>query len=340
MEIRTERIERPTSDELVSALLAVRRAADAARDPDDPPIGPAELVPHLFVARPLQSRSVWLARRGDDPVGIGVAGASNEGANTHYSEVELDVVQGDDAATTEVHRALLRAAVPRLIGEGARTVAWWPDDDVARGSAAAAGLTFRQQERCSRLRTADLDDALLDEWTDAASARAAGYRLEQWTGRCPDHLLQAYADAYSGMNDAPLDEIEFTPERYTPQIVRRSEEVAAACGRTIVASLVVAPDGTGAGMTRIDVHPERPQIAHQEDTAVVAAHRGRRLGRWLKAANLRLARQAAPQIAVVQTYNAESNPWMLDINVSMGFRPYRAFDAYQGSLDAVRAAVA
>lgn len=340
MELRTERIERPSSGDLVEALLAVRWAADAARDPDDPPIGPAELVPDLFVDRPRETRSVWLARRGDVPVGIGVAGASTEGANTHYSEVELDVVPTDPTSTAEVHRALLRAAVPWLVDQGARTVAWWPDDDVAQGSAAAAGLTFRQQERCSRLRIADLDDALLAEWMDATAACAGGYRIEQWTGRCPDHLLEAYAAAYSAMNDAPLDEVEFTPEPYTPGIVRRSEQVASACGRTIVASLVVAPDGSGAGMTRIDVHPERPQIAHQEDTAVVPAHRGRRIGRWLKAANLRLAQQAVPQIAVVQTYNAESNPWMLDINVRMGFRPYRSFGAYQGPLDGVSAALA
>lgn len=332
------RLEQPLDSATVAALVDVRRAVDAVRDPGDPPVGPGELVPDLFVVRPREVRSVWLATSGGQPVGVLGAGASVEGGNAGYAEVEIDAVPGGGAHDVQV--ALLRSAVPWLEEHGARTLAWWPDDDVGRGVAAAAGLTFRQQERCSRLRVADVDDHLLDAWIEAPNAREAGYRLEQWTGACPDELLDAYVAAYTAMNDAPLDEIEWTPEPYTPAIVRRSEEVAAARGVTIHASLVVAPDGTGAGMTRIDVHPERPQLAHQEDTAVVPAHRGRRIGRWLKAANLRRVREHIPEVDLVQTYNAESNPWMLDINVAMGFRPYRAYDAYQGPIDAVRDALA
>src|SRR5690606_7250690 len=89
--------------------------------------------------------------------------------------------------------------------------------------------------------------------------------------------------------------------------------------------------GEAAGFTEIAVYGERPQLAHQRDTGVLAAHRGHRLGRWLKAANLRLALEHEPRIEVVETYNAESNPWMLGINVDMGYRPHVAYRAYQGS---------
>ncbi|QGG96152.1 hypothetical protein [Actinomarinicola tropica] len=330
-------LEQPLDDQVVAALVAVRRAADAARDPDDPPVGAAELVPDLFVDRPREVRAVWLATHDDAPVGLLVGGVSVDGENAGYAELEIDVVPGPSAAGTQ--RTLLRAALPWFESRSARTLAWWPDDATSRSVAAEAGMTFRQQERCSRVRVAELDDALLDEWTAAVDAQAAGYRLELWTGACPDELLDPYVAAYTAMNDAPLDEIDWTPEQYTAAIVRRSEEVAAARGVTVHAAVVVAPDGSGAGMTRIDVHPERPQLAHQEDTAVVPAHRGRRIGRWLKVANLRAVRERVPEVAIVETFNAESNPWMLDINVAMGFRPYRAYDAYQGPIGAVRDAL-
>jgi mycothiol synthase len=97
----------------------------------------------------------------------------------------------------------------------------------------------------------------------------------------------------------------------------------------VFGSLALAPDGAAAGMTAIFVHPDRPRFAHQEDTAVVPVHRGYGLGRWLKAANLRQARGAVPEIEIVQTYNAETNGPMLDINVAMGFRPFRTYYAYQ-----------
>jgi mycothiol synthase len=80
-------------------------------------------------------------------------------------------------------------------------------------------------------------------------------------------------------------------------------------------------------------------VAEQDDTGVVAAHRGHALGRWLKSENLRRAREHQSAMEVVQTFNAESNPHMLAINVEMGFRPYRTFSTWQGSLADVRAAL-
>jgi hypothetical protein len=106
-----------------------------------------------------------------------------------------------------------------------------------------------------------------------------------------------------------------------------------------VSTLALAPNGTAAGASQILVSRLRPPVAHQEDTGVVAAHRGHALGRWLKSENLRLALEHNPDVEVVQTFNAESNPHMLAINVDMGFRPYRSYAVWQGSLADALAAV-
>ena len=57
----------------------------------------------------------------------------------------------------------------------------------------------------------------------------------------------------------------------------------------------------------------------------------------MKAENLRRALAHQPGIAVIETYNAESNPHMLAINVEMGFRPHRAFSTWQGPVSAAAA---
>jgi mycothiol synthase len=78
----------------------------------------------------------------------------------------------------------------------------------------------------------------------------------------------------------------------------------------------------------------RPSVGRQGDTGVVEAHRGHGLGRWLKAENLRRALAHQPGIDVIETYNAESNPYMLAINVDMGFRPHRTYGTWQGPVAA------
>ncbi len=83
----------------------------------------------------------------------------------------------------------------------------------------------------------------------------------------------------------------------------------------------------------------RPSLGRQGDTGVVASHRGHGLGRWLKAENLRRALDHQPAIEVIETYNAESNPHMLAINVEMGYRPYRTYGTWQGPVAAAAEAV-
>jgi GNAT superfamily N-acetyltransferase len=337
MGISVEPLALPLADEVVDALVDLRRASDAVANPDDPPVGAGELLPDLFFDRPLERRSVWLARRDGRPVGFGVGGVDVEGENVGYAEVEIDVHPTHEGSGIEA--AVVAASLPWFEELGARSIAWWPTDDGGRAAAESLGLTFRQLERCSRLQVGDVDDAQQAAWSDAERARAAGYEIVTWRGSCPDHLLDAYATAYSAMADAPLDDIDWTPHAVTSDEVRRREDGAARRGRSIFAGLVVDAGGAAAGMTRIDVHADRPQLGHQEDTAVVPGHRGFAIGRWLKAANLRQVRDAVPELAVVETYNAESNPWMLAINVDMGFRPHRAFHAYQADLTTVAAAV-
>jgi GNAT superfamily N-acetyltransferase len=333
VDLSIEMLIDPLDEITMAALLDMRHASDAVRNREDPPVGPVELHSDLMVSRPEEARRAWAAVAGGGVVGVLSAGVLVEGANVGYSEIEVDVHPHHRSG--DVEPALLRAALPWMRGEGARTLAWWPYDELGNEVAAGVGLTFRQEERCSRLQVADVDDGQQNEWIAAPRARAAGYTIEMWTGSCPAHLVAAFADARSAMSDAPLDDIEFDPAPISVARVRESERIRASVGERHYLALALDANGAAAGMSGIVVTPERPEYGHQEDTAVIAAHRGHALGRWLKAANLRQVRAATPELRFVETYNAQSNPWMLAINVEMGFRPYRSYSAYQGDIDAL-----
>ncbi|MDH3680670.1 MAG: hypothetical protein OEV40_12035, partial [Acidimicrobiia bacterium] len=201
------------------------------------------------------------------------------------------------------------------------------------------GMTKRQQERCSRVHVDDIDDALLATWEAAAVDVAPGYWIEQWEGPVPATLLEAWCTAAAAMEDAPLDDVEYDAETRRPAEQQTADESLQASGFVAYRTLALGPGSEPAGMTQLVVHQERPEIGYQGDTGVLAAHRGHGIGRWLKAANYRQTSAAQPDLGLIETYNAQSNPWMLEINMAMGFRPHHVYDAYQAPIATVAAAV-
>lgn len=336
-DLRVTEIRADHSAEQLDGLLTVQRAVDAELDPDDPPIPAQELRADLFQPPARRRKRVWLATVDGEPVGSAVTAQELDGVND--ATVELEVLVAREWRRHGVGSALARAALPAIADAGGTSVlgwSWWPAADPF---CEMLGMTSRQVERCSRLRLADLDLDQQRRWRDAAPARASGYRLVGWAGVCPDERAEALADALASMVDAPLDEIDFDPQRLTGPQVQDRERGWDRAGYDTVTTLALAPDGTAAGASQLLVSRLRPMVGEQADTGVVAAHRGHALGRWLKSENLRRAIEHQPGMAVVQTYNAESNPYMLAINVDMGFRPYHSFTTWQGPVAAALAAV-
>ena len=64
-------------------------------------------------------------------------------------------------------------------------------------------------------------------------------------------------------------------------------------------------------------------IGWQGLTGVRDVHRGRGLGKWLKAEMLLRVRRDFPEVRVVSTGNASSNEAMLSINERLGFRTHK-----------------
>ena len=70
----------------------------------------------------------------------------------------------------------------------------------------------------------------------------------------------------------------------------------------------------------VAVDAETPTLAYQHDTRVVRAHRGHRLGLLLKADMMRWLAVAEPQVESIDTWNAETNQHMIEVNERLGYR--------------------
>ena len=110
----------------------------------------------------------------------------------------------------------------------------------------------------------------------------------------------------------------------------RAAEVANVVARHDSWVVGVRHDDSGevVGLSDLFLPQARPWIAFQGDTGVVAAHRGRRLGAWMKAVNHQRLRRERPEVEVVSTWNASQNEPMLRINRALGFAPAQRFRAW------------
>ncbi len=234
-------------------------------------------------------------------------------------------------------RALLDAVLARADAEG-RTVlieAKVPfadlEDHGYRRFAEKAGFTYSNVEVVRHL---DLPVPGLEiaEWEREAAQKAGGYRIETHVDGVPEALLPSYLTLLGQLAvDAPTGAVDYEEEQMTPERYATNLESLRAAGRTMYDTLAVTPDGVVAAHSTMAV-PSLPKTdVSQWGTFVHREHRGHRLGLATKAVNLRAVQKAHPEMQRIVTQNAETNQWMIAVNVRMGFEPVEA------SLEMVRA---
>jgi mycothiol synthase len=152
-----------------------------------------------------------------------------------------------------------------------------------------------------------------------AAAPVPGYSLRSWTSRAPDELLDSYAAARNAVNDSPQTEGS-AEDTWTPEIVREFEAVVAERGRETRVTVALDEAGAVVGFTELRLSPEPGAVARTEDTATVAAHRGRGIATWVKSESLRLLAAQRPDVVQVTTSNDTVNASMLAVNRKLGFR--------------------
>ncbi len=207
----------------------------------------------------------------------------------------------------------------------------------AAALAERAGMKNAFHAQRSRLVLADVDWDMVDGWVARAPERASDYDVLFLPPPIADEHLQAYCDLHDVMNTAPLEDFERDPEVVTPELWRGLEEIDRE--RQTEFLVYVArhkASGTFVGLTELIYQRLNPAQAWQADTGVESAHREKGLGRWLKAAMLQKIRSDYPLVERIDTDNAGSNEPMLNINITLGFRPIVMNHIWQGDVATIR----
>ena len=248
--------------------------------------------------------------------------------NQHLGGV--DVYVRADHRRRGIGTALLAHATEILAADNRRSMT----GEAPAGSAGAAfGRARGADEKLGELRSSldvtVLDDDHLGHQLAAAEQASGDYELLRWKGRCPDDLVEAYAAVAHAMNSAPRGELDLEDLAIDTDRMRHREERVASTGAR---SYVVVARKRGAselaGFTELVVTPGGA-TGMQEDTGVITAHRGHRLGLRVKAAMLQWLRDEEPDLRVVTTWNAETNGHMLAINWALGFQRQERWSALQ-----------
>jgi GNAT superfamily N-acetyltransferase len=224
------------------------------------------------------------------------------------------------------------AAADDAVPDPTRTV-WLRRDDDHVARFLSNGWSFAQAERHS-IQPIPVDHAVLRAACDPTRAAAAGYEVVTWVGPSSEEYLDDLARLNEGMaTDPPLGEVDWRPEIWDADRVRRSEERAALTGTFLTTAVRHIGTGRLVGFTQINTSHAHPEVAYQWSTIVLAEHRGHGLGLLLKAVNARLLQESFPRVRRVHTWNADENDWMLKVNVALGYAKVGIEACWQKVLD-------
>ncbi|MGH3981262.1 MAG: GNAT family N-acetyltransferase, partial [Pseudonocardiaceae bacterium] len=181
-----------------------------------------------------------------------------------------------------------------------------------------------------RLDIESVDPTVLARLDAQSRTKSQNYSLVQWVGATPQRWLDDIAYLTSRViTDAPMDDLRWDAEAYDATRLRQRDISCLATGRHIVTTAALGSSGRLVAFTQIAGYATSHWFADQCDTIVAPEHRGHRLGTLIKVANLNYACAQRPELRVIDTCNADSNPYMVRINEAMGFRPYRRVGEWQ-----------
>ncbi len=298
----------------LDACFRLEQAAAAVDRADEPaPTREAAIARLTRPPVPDRRRLHWLARTaaGSDPIGIAQLMLLGEQASDLAA---FDITVDPEHRRRGVGNALLRAVARAASDRHALLIEGITDGSAGQAWATAQGFCVAQRTITLTLDLATVDHA---RWRVRA---APGYRLASWTGSSPDDLLDSYARARNAISEAPHGDMSFTEPEWTAERVRAEERAAHARGCQLMVVIAVhEASAEVAGLTYLEVHRHQPELAIQQDTAVLAMHRGHGLGAWMKAANLVRLTTDCPRVTHVRTSNATDNAHMLRVNRQVGF---------------------
>jgi GNAT superfamily N-acetyltransferase len=304
----------------IRACFQVFLAAQQVDEPDGP----------WFTERPF---GAWLrVGWGGGPREVWVVPGPDEGSVAGWYQLGLPDLENLDQAnlTLVVHPARRRHGLGRAMLEHAAARAAEHGRSVLNGGTrhGTGGVAFARAmgaepglvdvQRVMDVRA--VGDDRLARLRETAEQAAAGYSLVSWTGLVPEEFLEQAAVLFAALNDAPHDP-HIAPAVWNAQRVReRVNSLRPHYGLRVYA-VAARHDATSelAALTEVAVDPADPGWGHQMITGVSRVHRGHRLGLLVKTAMVEWLKAAEPTVERIQTWNAESNRYMIAVNETLGY---------------------
>ncbi len=308
-----------------AAVLSLQQDLDRRRDPDLP-VTPAAELRALFGgdSSDYARHHRLVVFDGASAEAVGHLELPMDGANLNKAGIEITPASVE--ASAEVLAELLKLARDcgrtSVVASGDKT----PQRDRFWTS---LGAELRYTEQESHLDMASVDAQLMRRWVEAGPQ---DLRAVHWAKHCPDEWIDAAVAAANAMKDAPTDDLDVADVVIDAEMLRGDIAARAALGLEYRGVIAATADGEAAGATEVFVNRHRPEASWQWNTVVLPAHRGRRIGRWLKALMWQRLRDREPEVTRLQTGNAASNAHMLAINMEMGFVPRHLTGCWQGDL--------
>lgn len=312
----------------------------------------AEELLAILPSSPTMSRRQWAVERDGRIIGCVARAIPLDGAaNTAFTIVALL----REAWGAGIGSAALTHVEAELRSAGVRSSLHWAEHhhEGADGETIASPLGFGSvpADRTARFLTrhgyrieqVDRGSAFvmsvdrvrhLEALRARAAEHAVGYRIVQWMLPTPAERVDGYAWMKSRMStDVPDGDLGMPEESWDAGRVAEHDRHYAQRGWSVQVTAAENVDtGELCAFNELTIGPDPAGTGHQQDTLVLADHRGHRLGMLVKTAGLLSWRERYPGSAKVITYNAEQNRPMLAINEEIGFTPFAWEGAWKKDL--------
>lgn len=178
------------------------------------------------------------------------------------------------------------------------------------------------------------NDQLLAE---AMAAAGPDYRPVWWEIPTPPEYADGYAAAITRMvTDIPSGELTFEEDPWDAERVLDRDHRRLQAGQTMAVTAVIhEPTGELVAMNELAIGGDRSRSSENYGTIVMSEHRGRRLGTVVKCFGLRRWHELVPTSPLVETFNAEENRHMLNVNEAVGFVPVCWSGEWHKNLDPI-----
>jgi GNAT superfamily N-acetyltransferase len=177
--------------------------------------------------------------------------------------------------------------------------------------------------RENRLYLNTIDWLMVKDWIEEGERLNPGSKLV-FFNKVDEKYIENYCEVFTfAGNQAPRDDLAIGDFVMTPKQYRKREDDFEAMGGIHEGAMIVEENGKISGLSELIFFKGTNNVLKQGLTAVLKEHRGRKLGKWLKAGLLLHIKEKYPTVEFISTGNAESNGPMLSINERLGFRKHK-----------------